>query len=540
MFRNLKFKRKGLIIPVLATSALLLILIVSILLSGVNKGLLKKIENGYYPSVELSRDLEETLKAIQQGMQEAVAISDEETLAETDTLYDRFVSKIETQMDNPIINRTEFELLKTEFRDYYKFARAITLRYIQGDTDESAIALLRIMVEKYNAIKQKLELNTKQDKLEISTAFSSTRSNYNKSIAVTVGTSLIFMIAVVVSKSITKPIAEVVRATNEFIKGKPDTKVRITSSDEIGELGQTINNMMESIVKSNNEIAQQNWLKTGQTELNDRMRGELDHVTLAQNAINYIAEYLKAQIGAIYLNSGNSTFKLVGSYAYSKRKNLSNEFKKGEGLIGQAALEKKSILISDIPDDYIKINSGLGEASPKNILAVPFMYEDEVKGVVEIGSFHNFDDNTVEFLKQATENIGINFNSAESRTRLQELLEKTQQQAEELQSQQEELRQTNEELEEQAKHLKESQSRLQAQQEELRQTNEELEEKTQSLEEQKDDIRRKNNELESAQKMLEERAQELEITTNYKSEFLANMSHELRTPQNSLIILSKI
>ena len=545
MFKNMKFKKKVLIIPFLATFVLLLILIVSILLSGINKNLLEKIENGYYPSVELSRDLEETLNAIQQGMQEAVAISDEETLAEIDTLYDRFISKIETQMTNPLVRSDELKQLRNEFHDYYTYARNVVGKIIQGETDEEGVASIGIMLEKYNAIKDKLELNTKQDKRDIGAAFLSTRNNFNTSIVTTIIVSFVFMIAVIVltiflSKSITKPVANLLKTTNDFTIGKTDAKVLIDSSDEIGELGQAINNMIDSIVTSNKEIEQQNWLKTGQTDLNDKMRGELDHITLAQNAINYIAEYSKAQIGAIYLNSENNTFKLVGSYAYSKRKNLSNECKLGEGIIGQAALEKKLILITDIPDDYIKINSGLGEAVPKNILAVPFMYEDQVKGVIELGSFHDFDDNTIEFLKQATENIGINFNSAESRTKLQELLEKTQQQAEELQSQQEELRQTNEELEEQAQHLKESESRLQAQQEELRQTNEELEEKTQSLEEQKEDIRKKNTDLEEAQKMLEQRAQELEITSKYKSEFLANMSHELRTPLNSLLILSKI
>ena len=289
---------------------------------------------------------------------------------------------------------------------------------------------------------------------------------------------------------------------NKIVHG--DYSAQLTPRSENDELINSLNAMTKSLKETTEENNKKNWLKTGQTELNDKMRGELDHITLAQNAISFITEYLKARIGAIYLNTNDSTFKLVGSYAYSRRKNLSNEYKKGEGIIGQAALEKKSILITDVPDDYIKINSGLGEAAPKNILALPFMYEDQVKGVIELGSFKEFDDNSIEFLKQATENIGINFNSAESRSKLQELLEKTQQQAEELQSQQEELRQSNEELEEQTKYLRESEAKLQAQQEELKQTNEELEEKTQSLEEQKDDIRKKNDDLENAQKMLEE------------------------------------
>ncbi len=331
---------------------------------------------------------------------------------------------------------------------------------------------------------------------------------------------------------------ETISHANKIAKGNYSAKLQPRSDKD--ELVNSLNAMTKSLKETTDENTKQNWLKTGMAELNNRMRGEQEQVTLAQNIISFLAEYLNTQIGGIYLNSHNSTFDLVGSYAFTKRKNLSNQYKKGEGIIGQAALEKKPILISNIPDDYVKINSGLGEASPKNILAVPFVYEGDVKGVIELGSFQEFTEQQIEFLDQASENIAINFNTAESRSRLQELLEKSQQQAEELQTQQEEHRQTNEELEEQAKYLKESEAKLQAQQEELRQTNEELEEKTQSLEEQKEDIRNKNKELENAQNLLEERAKQLEITSKYKSEFLANMSHELRTPLNSLLILSKI
>ena len=331
---------------------------------------------------------------------------------------------------------------------------------------------------------------------------------------------------------------ETIAHANKIARG--DYSAKLTPRSDKDELINSLNAMTTSLKETTDENKIQNWLKTGLTELNDRMRGEQDYVTLAQNTVSYIAEFLNAQVGAIFLNLEDDKLKLVGSYAYSERKNLSNQYKIGEGIIGQAALEKKPILLSNVPDDYIKISSGLGESTPCNIIAIPFMFEGNVKGVIELGFFNEFNGERMEFLKHAIENIGINFSSAESRSKLQELLERTQQQAEELQSQQEELRQTNEELEEQAKYLRESEARLQAQQEELRQTNEELEEKTKILEEQKENIRKKNLELEKAQNLLQERAEELEITSKYKSEFLANMSHELRTPLNSLLILSKI
>lgn len=349
-----------------------------------------------------------------------------------------------------------------------------------------------------------------------------------------VGISLIF------SNMITKPIIELRDAANEVTNGNRDVQIKVSTSDEIGVLGNAFNEMIKNINQSIKENEKQNWLKSGQAELNDRIRGEQDVVTLSQNTIKYIAKYLKAQIGAVYLNDGNNTLKLVGSYAYRKRKNLSNKFKFGEGLVGQAALEKRRILITNVPDDYVKIQSGLGEKAPRNLVVAPFLNDGEVKGVIELGSFEEFSDIQLQFLDQIAENIAISVHSSESRTQMKELLEKTQQQSQELQAQQEELRQTNEELEGQTEELKESQAKLEAQQEELRQNNEELEHQAKMLEKQKLDINKKNTDLQKAQKELEEKARNLEQASKYKSEFLANMSHELRTPLNSLLILSKL
>ncbi|MDI6790397.1 MAG: response regulator [Thermodesulfobacteriota bacterium] len=288
------------------------------------------------------------------------------------------------------------------------------------------------------------------------------------------------------------------------------------------------------------KLEKQIWRRTGRIELNDRMRGEQDIETLGRNIIGYLANYLNAQVGAIYLADGNNLLRLIAGYAYNGRTDGSKEFEFGEGLVGQAALEKEPMVITQVPDDYMYISSGLGEAIPRNILVKSFLYEGHIKGVIELASFHVFTDTQLDFLNQVEESIAIAFHTAQSRFRMQELLEETQQQAEELQHQQEKLRETNEELEEQTHTLQESEARLQAQQEELRQANEELEEKTGALERQRDEIRKKNIELENSQELLENKARDIELTSKYKSEFLANMSHELRTPLNSILILSQL
>ena len=331
---------------------------------------------------------------------------------------------------------------------------------------------------------------------------------------------------------------QVVGLAEKISRGDYSVNVQKRSDDD--RLSDALNRMTQSLRQALEENRRQNWLKSGQTELNNRMRGELDIPDLAQNIINFLTSYLEAQVGILYFSSGDDTLKMVGSYALGKEKSVTRKFKFGEGIIGQAAKENRVIELSNIPQDQIKIRTGFGDINPKNLIILPFTYEGTVIGVIELATLYDFTDIQREFLTQSLENIGIALNSAESRTQLTELLLKTQEQAEKLQQQQEELRQSNEELEGQTKALIASETNLQSQQEELRVINEELEERTRALEKQKADIQQKNLELLMARNEIEKKARDLEEVSKYKSEFLANMSHELRTPLNSILILSQL
>ena len=229
----------------------------------------------------------------------------------------------------------------------------------------------------------------------------------------------------------------------------------------------------------------------------------------------------------------------MGSYAFQHRKSLNNQFEIGQGLIGQAVLEKQPIIIDNLPDDYLSISSGLGEAKANNLLVCPILYESKVTAVIEIGSFIRFDDICLELLKNVNDAIASVLESSKNRRQMNLLLEDSQNKSQELETQSNKLAQINLNLEEQTRKLKASEEELKAQSEELQVTNEELEEKTQALEAQKRDIESQNENLARSQKLLEEKARELQSSSKYKSEFMSNMSHELRTPLNSLLLLSQ-
>jgi HAMP domain-containing protein/CheY-like chemotaxis protein/signal transduction histidine kinase len=336
-----------------------------------------------------------------------------------------------------------------------------------------------------------------------------------------------------------RAIADVATAVT---KGDLSRSIDVDASGEVASLKDNINEMIRNLRDTTDKNTSQDWLKTNLAKFTRLLQGQRDLITVSRTILSELAPVVQAQHGVFYLNEGNGNpdMKLLASYAYTERKNLANRFKAGEGLVGQCALERQPIVLSEVPTDYVQISSGLGEAKPLNIVVLPVLFEGEVKAVVELASFYRFSEIHLSFLNQLTESIGIVLNTIAATMRTEELLKQSQSLADELTTRQQELTEKNTRLEQQAKSLQASEERLRQQQEELQQTNEELEEKAELLARQNQEVETKNREIETARTALEEKAEQLSLTSKYKSEFLANMSHELRTPLNSLLILSKL
>jgi signal transduction histidine kinase/DNA-binding response OmpR family regulator/HAMP domain-containing protein len=326
------------------------------------------------------------------------------------------------------------------------------------------------------------------------------------------------------ASNLTTQVRAIAEVSTAVTQGDLTRSITVEASGEVADLSDNINQMIANLRETTRQNEEQDWLKTNLARISSLMQGQRDLETVSQLIMSELSPAVSALHGAFFIaghedDESGYELRLLASYGYTRRRSVANRFGAGEGLVGQAALEKKPILINDPPPDYIHISSGLGEAAPANIIVIPVLFEEQVLAVIELASFRAFDEIILQFLDQLTETIGVVLSTIIANVRTEQLLQQSQSQGQELQ--------------------KQSQA-LQTQQEELRATNEELQEKAEQLERQNRDIEIKNREIETARRSLEEKAEQLALSSKYKSEFLANMSHELRTPLNSLLILSKV
>jgi len=319
-----------------------------------------------------------------------------------------------------------------------------------------------------------------------------------------------------------------------------DYSLNVMPRSEEDTLGIALYEMTKKLREASIEIQNQDWLKTGMNELSLKISGEKSIRELSEEVIHFLSHYLEAQLGMLYLKDEGNTLSLAATFAFGGSDQMPSTLSIGEGLVGQVAKERKNLIFFSSEHKLPWVNIGPERVQPQHFIISPILFEGQLLGVLELGSFKPFDEQKQYFIEVSLDNISVAITTARSRERVQELLTKTQEQARELAMQKEELGQINQELEEQTKALRLSEENLQHQQEELRVINEELEERTKVLELQRDDIRKKNEALEVARREIHQKAEALEIASQYKSEFLANMSHELRTPLNSILALSEI
>ncbi|CAL9568016.1 Sensor histidine kinase RcsC [Streptomyces sp. enrichment culture] len=331
--------------------------------------------------------------------------------------------------------------------------------------------------------------------------------------------------------NLTRQVRAIARVATAVTRGDLNLKIDVDASGEIQELQDYINKMIANLRDTTIANKEQDWLKGNLARISALMQGRRDLEDVASLIMSELTPVVSAQHGAFFLamplvdgedlNAADEEqfeLRMLGSYGYSMG-SMPTSFQPGEGLIGTAAMEKRTILVDKAPSGYLKISSGLGEAPPAQVIVLPVVFEGKVLGVIELASFTPFTAIQKDFLNQIAEMIATSVNTISVNTKTERLLAQSQE--------------LTEQLRERSAELEQRQKALQA-------SNAELEEKAELLARQNRDIEVKNTEIEEARQVLEERAEQLAVSMRYKSEFLANMSHELRTPLNSLLILAKL
>ena len=336
--------------------------------------------------------------------------------------------------------------------------------------------------------------------------------------------------------NLTRQVRAIAKVATAVTRGDLTLKIDVDAAGEIQELQDNINTMISNLRDTTLANKEQDWLKGNLARISGLMQGRRDLDDVASLIMSELTPVVSAQQGAFFLAMASGAgaaavkgaevgaevessyqLRMRGSYGYAAS-GMPTVFRPGETLIGTAAEEKRTIQVK-VPEGYLKISSGLGEAPPAHVIVLPVLFEGQVLGVIELASFQPFTQIQRDFLNQIAEMIATSVNTISVNTKTEVLLEQSQELTEQ-------LRERSEELENRQKALQES--------------NAELEEKAELLARQNRDIEVKNTEIEEARQVLEERAEQLAVSMRYKSEFLANMSHELRTPLNSLLILAKL
>ncbi len=317
--------------------------------------------------------------------------------------------------------------------------------------------------------------------------------------------------------------------------------------------------VLDTQIAEKNEVLIQNkkesWIKEGTNGLNIKLSQNSDIISISNEAINYLCEYLNAGVGALYIyDVDDESLHLSGSYAFVHRQELSNVFKLGEGVVGQTALQRTPIHLENITREHMLISTGTTSEPPLNIYTFPLLYQDELYGVIEIGSTALFAEVDIELFKSIDDVIATKIFSAIQNKKVKDLLLKSQESNNvleekrnelkesnsQMQEQQAQLEEANSQMQEQQAQLEEANSQMQEQQAQLEEANSQMEEQQVQLKESAKELSVQNNQLEKAKDEVEKKASALEESSRYKSEFLANMSHELRTPLNSIILLSNM
>jgi len=514
---KLSFRAKLMSVVALATVVFALVLGVYAWIGAHETRALDDVEGRMVPKLELGPRLESQFERLRQSMQDAVAAQDPVALDASLQLRNEFIATVSSA--GPALPAADAAQLRHAITAYHEAAYGVARRLLRGEAGESVVDAVAAMQAQQHSTEALLRKAARLDRRELTSGFAAVRNGITAGTRYALllgmaGLLLVLALSSWVAGGVVRTLANLSSGMARFATGDFREPIPVTSDDDLGKLTREANSMAQSLDRSA-------WLKAGLAELSDELREELEPSEVAERVMRILGARVKAVAGALLLDDGKGTLGIVAGYALGEpvEGQEPRRFRRGEGLVGQAALSRELTVVEAPPADYLEVRSGLGQGAPRALVFVPLWSGDTSFGVIELALFTECGDQVRELLRAVREMISIALVVARSRATLRTLLDKSQKQTDLLAAQEEELRASNRDLVEQ--------------QDELTRANTELEQQRQALSKQ-------NTELEETREDLVEKARELARVSTYKSQFLANMSHELRTPLNSMLLLSHL
>ena len=523
---NGSLRARLLLIVSTAALALLVMLVGSAVIAAQQNRDLQDVEQRLVPKLELGPKLQGEFDRLRQSMQDAIAAQDAPALEATLSIRNAIFELIASTPG--VIDASDAALLRWTVHDYFETAQDVSRRMLAGETGENLVDEIARMQDQQAKVSALIKRTTGLSKSELSASFTTIGSANRRAdrfrFAIGLcGLGLVLVLSLSASTSLLRALRHLSEGFSRFATGDFQQPVPTTGLEELGRLAREANQMAGNLQKLAAQRDRDDWLKESQAALSDEMRGDIEPAQLAERAVRCLARRTGAVAAALYLLEDGG-LSLRGSYGAQDVPPFAaldplQVSERGEGLLVEALRTDRLFVVDQVPDGYLKVQSGLGAASATTLVFLPLSRGEETVGVLELALFKAASDELRELLRSVQEMLVIGFQAASSRRALREALERSQRQAERLGAQEEELRANNQEL--------------QSQHEELRVANSELEAQRGILSQQ-------NAELEEARKRLQQKAEELTKMSTYKSQFLANMSHELRTPLNSMLLLSHL
>lgn len=538
---TLSIRARYLVVVGIAIVAILAISVASAVLSARVGDDLAQIEQLYLPRLKAGHELREHLTNTARGYQDAVAASDAEALKAVEKESTKFLSALD--LHRGALEESGASLVRAQYVAYASSAEGVSRRMIAGETGVGIVDAIADMQEKHKRLRELIDETTQVDDQRVASAFSAAVSSRDVGQKLRLGIAASFLVLVAflsvrMGRDSLRSLSSLMAGLERFGRGEFTQPIPVVTKDELGGVAEHANRMAEKLQRSSLERANADWLQNGQATLSTVLQGDHTPEEVGRAALTTLARFLDAPLAVIYAHQPPSsgqpasadTLVPLASFATVEQEPgqtpTPRRFRPGEGLVGQAALQQEVLWFRDLPDEYLRVRSGLGEARPTVVGVVPLVHGRRTVGVIELALFGELTERQSALLLAVRAPIAVALEVARAREETKALLAETQQQADRLATQEEELRAANE--------------KLQTQQEELRAANEELTIQTTELESQRKHLIERNADLTDARKTLEKKAAELASMSAYKSQFLTNMSHELRTPLNSMLLLSNL